>query len=183
MVSRRRVSPGDREGGLLTGAESLAEEPGFQIGLSASTFAGVEALVESAVLVPRHPTSRQGLTIDTTAKGMENMTHYFDSDDRAYTAVYKQQTPDILKAFNDFDRAVFAPEGREIPLKYRELIAVGVALTTQCAYCIDTHSNNAVKAGASKAELAEAAWVAATLHAGASFAHGRLAFKLTDHEH
>jgi AhpD family alkylhydroperoxidase len=111
------------------------------------------------------------------------MTHYFDSDDRAYTAVYKQQTPDILKAFNDFDRAVFATEGREIPLKYRELIAVGVALTTQCAYCIDTHSNNAVKAGASEAELAEAAWVAAALRAGASFAHGRLAFKLTDHEH
>lgn len=111
------------------------------------------------------------------------MTHYFDSDDRAYTAVYKQQTPDILSAFNDFDRAVFAPEGREIPLKYRELIALGVALTTQCAYCIDGHSNNAVKAGASQAELAETAWVAAALRAGASFAHGRLAFKLTDHEH
>jgi AhpD family alkylhydroperoxidase len=111
------------------------------------------------------------------------MTHYFDSGDRKYTAVYKQQTPDILDAFNEFDRAVFASEGREIPLKYRELIAVGVALTTQCAYCIDTHSNNAVKAGASEAELAEAAWVAAALRAGASFAHGRLAFKLTDHEH
>jgi AhpD family alkylhydroperoxidase len=68
-------------------------------------------------------------------------------------------------------------------LKYRELIALGVALTTQCGYCIDAHSNNAVRAGASRTELAEAAWVAAALRAGGSYAHGRLAFKLTDHEH
>jgi hypothetical protein len=43
------------------------------------------------------------------------MSHYFDPADRAYTSVYKNQTPDILMAFNDFDRAVFASEGREIP--------------------------------------------------------------------
>ena len=78
---------------------------------------------------------------------------------------------------------MFATEGREIPLKYRELIGLGVALTTQCAYCIDAHSNNAVKAGATEGELAETAWVAAALRAGASFAHGRLAFKLASHEH
>ncbi|MCW2602396.1 MAG: carboxymuconolactone decarboxylase family protein, partial [Pseudonocardiales bacterium] len=97
--------------------------------------------------------------------------------------VYKQTTPDILNAFNEFNSAVFAEEGREIPLKYRELIAVAVALTTQCVYCIDGHSNNAVKAGATQTELAETAWVASALRAGASYAHGRLAFKLTDHDH
>jgi AhpD family alkylhydroperoxidase len=57
------------------------------------------------------------------------------------------------------------------------------ALATQCAYCIDGHANNAVRAGATTGELAEAAWVAAALRAGASYAHGRLAFKLTDHDH
>ncbi len=73
---------------------------------------------------------------------------------------------------------MFAPEGREIPLKYRELIALAVAVTTQCPYCIDSHSQNAVKAGASTTELAEAAWVATAIRAGGGFAHGRLAFKL-----
>lgn len=111
------------------------------------------------------------------------MSNYLEPEDRSYTTVYKEQTPDILKAFTDFDAAVFATEGREIPLKYRELIAVAVALTTQCAYCIDAHSNNAVKAGASQAELAEAAWVASALRAGGAYAHGRLAFKLTDPAH
>jgi hypothetical protein len=31
-----------------------------------------------------------------------------NSDDRRYTAVYKPQTPDILDAFNHFDRAAAA---------------------------------------------------------------------------
>jgi AhpD family alkylhydroperoxidase len=112
------------------------------------------------------------------------MSEYYDPADRAYTRVYKKETPDILAAFNAFDSAVFQTEGREIPLKYRELIALGVALTTQCAYCIDFHSNAAVTAGASEAELAEAAWVATALRAGAAFSHGRMAFKLAgDHAH
>lgn len=116
------------------------------------------------------------------------MSEYFDrNEDRKYTRVYKEETPDILEAFANFDKAVFATEGREIPLKYRELIALGVALTTQCVYCIDAHSANAVKAGASQKELAEAAWVAAALRAGGAYAHGRLAFKLGEeargHQH
>lgn len=107
------------------------------------------------------------------------MSEYFEPADRRFTRVYKEHTPDILKAFAEFDAAVFAPEGREIPLKYRELIALAVSVTTQCSYCIDAHSSNAVKAGASEAELAEAAWVATAIRAGGGYAHGRLAFKLS----
>ncbi|WP_243074063.1 carboxymuconolactone decarboxylase family protein [Microbacterium sp. SS28] len=107
------------------------------------------------------------------------MSDFFDrGGDRAYTRVYKAETPDILKAFVDFDSAVFASEGREIPLKYRELIALAVGITTQCVYCIDAHSQKAVQAGANEAELAETAWVATAIRAGGGFAYGRLAFKL-----
>lgn len=109
------------------------------------------------------------------------MTDFFDREaDRAYTRVYKTETPDILKAWADFDGAVFANEGREIPLKYRELMALAVGITTQCAYCIDSHAQKAVQAGASQGELAEAAWVATAIRAGGGFAHGRLAFKLAE---
>ncbi|MGO3885141.1 MAG: carboxymuconolactone decarboxylase family protein [Mycetocola sp.] len=101
-------------------------------------------------------------------------------DDKNYTRVYKATTPDILKAFSAFDQTVFAAEGRAIPLKFRELIAVAVGITTQCVYCIDAHSSRAVAAGASEAELAEAAWVATAIRAGGGYAHGRLAFKFTD---
>jgi len=56
-------------------------------------------------------------------------------------------------------------------VKYKELMAVAVALTTQCPYCIEIHSSNARKAGATEAELTEAAMVAASLRAGAAVPH------------
>ena len=77
--------------------------------------------------------------------------------------------PAVMKAFWAFDKAAVA-EGA-IPVKYKELIAVAVALTTQCAYCIDIHNNNARRAGANDAEIAEAALVAASLRAGAAVTH------------
>src|SRR3954467_12108559 len=77
--------------------------------------------------------------------------------------------PELMKAFWAFDKAAVAAGA--IPVKYKELIAVAVALTTQCPYCIDIHSGNARKAGATEAELTEAAMVAAALRAGAAVTH------------
>jgi AhpD family alkylhydroperoxidase len=77
--------------------------------------------------------------------------------------------PEVMKAFWAFDKAAVA-DG-VIPVKYKELIAVAVALTTQCPYCIDIHSGNARRAGATDAEMAEAAMVAAALRAGAAVTH------------
>jgi AhpD family alkylhydroperoxidase len=77
--------------------------------------------------------------------------------------------PEVMKTFLAFDRAAVA-EGA-IPVKYKELIAVAVALTTQCPYCIDIHRDNARRAGASDAELVEAGMIAAALRAGASVTH------------
>ena len=77
--------------------------------------------------------------------------------------------PEVMKAFWAFDKAAVA-EGA-IPVKYKELMAVAVALTTQCPYCIEIHSNNARKAGATDTELAEAAMVAAALRAGGAVTH------------
>ena len=77
--------------------------------------------------------------------------------------------PEVMKAFWAFDKAAVA-EGA-IPVKYKELIAVAVACTTQCPYCIDIHAGNARKAGASAAELVEAAMVAAALRAGGAMTH------------
>ena len=63
------------------------------------------------------------------------------------------------------------------------MIAVAVALTTQCSGCIEAHTKNAVAAGATDAEIAEAAWVATAIRADGGFAHGRMAFKFASHEH
>ena len=78
--------------------------------------------------------------------------------------------PETFKAFAAFDEAVM--KNGVIPLKYKELIAVAVALTTQCPYCIEIHSKRAKKAGATEQELAETTLVAAALRAGGAVTHG-----------
>jgi AhpD family alkylhydroperoxidase len=78
--------------------------------------------------------------------------------------------PEAFKGFMAFDAAVF--NDGAVPLKYKELMAVAVALTTQCPYCIEIHSQRARKAGATEQELAETTLVAAALRAGAAMTHG-----------
>ena len=82
----------------------------------------------------------------------------------------KELAPDAMGAFIAFDAAVFK-EGA-LSVKVKELIAVAVAMTTQCPYCIDIHAKKAKAAGCSEAELAEATLVAAALRAGGAVTHG-----------
>src|ERR1700755_872047 len=77
--------------------------------------------------------------------------------------------PEVMNAFWAFDKAAVAAGA--IPVKYKELIAVAVALTTQCPYCIHIHGTTARKAGATETEWTEAAMIAAALRAGAAVTH------------
>jgi AhpD family alkylhydroperoxidase len=80
-----------------------------------------------------------------------------------------ENATDAMKAFWAFDKAAFA-EGA-LSAREKQLIAVGVALTTQCPYCIELHNKAAREAGASDAQLAEAALVAAAIRAGGAVTH------------
>jgi AhpD family alkylhydroperoxidase len=51
-------------------------------------------------------------------------------------------------------------------------MAIAVALTTQCPYCIEVHRQAALKAGATEQEFAEVIHVAAALRAGGAITHG-----------
>ena len=82
----------------------------------------------------------------------------------------RELAPEAFKAFEAFDAAAVAPGA--VPVKYKELIAVGVALTTQCPYCIEIHAKKARQAGATEQELAETILVAAALRAGGAMTHG-----------
>ncbi|MDB6084264.1 MAG: carboxymuconolactone decarboxylase family protein- antioxidant defence related [Gammaproteobacteria bacterium] len=80
------------------------------------------------------------------------------------------KAPKAWDAFVAFDRAALS-DG-VIPKKYKELMAIAVALTTQCPYCIAIHKEAAIKAGVTEEELAEATFVAAALRAGGAITHG-----------
>jgi AhpD family alkylhydroperoxidase len=81
-----------------------------------------------------------------------------------------QLAPAAWQGFEAFDKAALADGA--IPAKMKELMAVAVALTTQCPYCIEIHSKRAKAAGCTEAELAETVMVAAALKAGGAITHG-----------
>ncbi|MYN14240.1 carboxymuconolactone decarboxylase family protein [Pusillimonas sp. TS35] len=89
--------------------------------------------------------------------------------------------PEPLAAFKAFSKAVFAPGA--LDARTKQLIAVAVAHVTQCPYCIKGHTEGAVRAGASEAQIMEAIWVAAEMRAGAAYAHSTLALQTLNHIH
>ncbi len=107
------------------------------------------------------------------------MSDYHDHGDLSLLPELKELDRAGFDGFVALDKTVGRSDGA-IPLKYRELIAIGVALTTQCPYCLDVHTANAKKAGATRRELAETVHIAAALRAGAALTHGLLALKLYD---
>lgn len=86
-----------------------------------------------------------------------------------------EHAPDAMKAFWAFDKAAF--EAGAIDAKQKQLMAVAVALTTQCPYCIELHTQAARDAGASDAEMSEAAMVSAAIRAGGAVTHATHLFK------
>jgi AhpD family alkylhydroperoxidase len=78
--------------------------------------------------------------------------------------------PETMNAFKAWDKLALSDGA--IPKKYKELMAIAVALSTQCPYCIEIHRQQAVDAGATETELAETIQVAAALRAGGAITHG-----------
>lgn len=104
---------------------------------------------------------------------------YAEPSDMAFALELLTAAPVEAKAFMAFKAASERNDGA-IPTKYRELIALGAALTTQCSYCLDVHTRQALEAGATREELGETIFIAAALCAGAAVGHGLLVQKIAD---
>ena len=94
----------------------------------------------------------------------------YDMKNLAKLKNLETHAPEATKAFWAFDKAAWA-EGA-IPKKYKELMAIAVALTIQCPYCIELHVGRARESGASEPEIAETVLAAAALRAGGGLRHG-----------
>lgn len=101
------------------------------------------------------------------------------TDDFAYAKQLMQYAPRESRSFLDLKHNSERNDG-VIPPKYRELISLAVALTTQCTYCIDVHTRQALKDGASNEELSETVFIAAALRAGAAVGQGLLMMRIAE---
>ena len=107
------------------------------------------------------------------------MSHYHDEHDLKLLAEMAKLSPEEFRAWRDLNGIVGRDEGH-IPRKYRKLIALGVAFTTQCPYCIEAHAKAAKAAGVTREEISEATFIAAVLRAGGAATHGTMALKFFD---
>jgi AhpD family alkylhydroperoxidase len=92
----------------------------------------------------------------------------------------RQLKPDYFKGFMDWDEMVF--KDGALPTKTKELMAVTAAHVTACPWCIEEHVKRAIKQGATDEEIAEAAFVAMALRAGAAFAHSSIAMAVSEEQ-
>ena len=107
--------------------------------------------------------------------------HYHDAADLRLLREMRKLAPPEFEAWVALDGIVGRADGA-IPKKHRELIALAVACTTQCPYCIEVHAKAARSAGATREEVVESAFLAAALRAGGAATHGAMALKFFDQQ-
>ena len=98
------------------------------------------------------------------------METYYDPKDLAKFPDVGEEAPELAKKFFDYYGAVFA-EG-ELTEREKALIALAVAHTVQCPYCIDAYTQACLEKGSSPGEMTEAVHVAVAIRGGASLVHG-----------
>jgi len=90
----------------------------------------------------------------------------------------RELAPEAYSAFLEFDSKAF--KDGAVPVKTKELIALGIAQITQCPWCIDAHARRARKVGASDQEIGEVIFVSMAMAAGAAWSHGGLTLQCLD---
>ena len=78
-------------------------------------------------------------------------------------------TPDTIRGYRTLGEA--DAKTSKLGEKVRQLISLAVAVTTHCDGCIVIHTDLALKAGATREEIAEALGVAVAMNAGAALVY------------
>lgn len=106
------------------------------------------------------------------------MDTYYDPQDLSKFPEIGKEAPDLAKKFFDYYGAVFA-EG-ELTEREKALIALAVAHTVQCPYCIDAYTRACLEKGSNPAEMTEALHVVTAIRGGASLVHGMQMRKIAE---
>jgi 4-carboxymuconolactone decarboxylase len=101
---------------------------------------------------------------------MADHAHYYNAPDLARFPEISRGSPALAEKFFAWYGAVF--EEGALTAREKSLIALAVAHTVQCPYCIDAYSNDALSKGSNLDEMTEAIHVAAAIRGGSSLVHG-----------
>lgn len=106
---------------------------------------------------------------------------FYKKEDIRKINVLAQLVPEAMQALIEVNDKVFQ-EGA-LSTKTKEMIAIAVAHATGCAFCIDIHTKNAMREGASEEEIAEAILVGVAMKASAALSHSVVAINAMEEFH
>ncbi len=98
------------------------------------------------------------------------METYYKPEDLAKFGDIAEGSQPLADAFFSYYGKVF--EDGALSAREKALIALAVAHTVQCPYCIDAYTSESLEKGADLEQMTEAVHVAVAIRGGASLVHG-----------
>ena len=98
------------------------------------------------------------------------MNTYYDPEDLGKFSSLGKNSPGLWDKFSQWYAAVFADGA--LSEREKSLIALAVAHTVQCPYCIDAYTQACLEKGSNLEQMTEAVHVAAAIRGGSSLVHG-----------
>ena len=98
------------------------------------------------------------------------METYYCPHDLSKFADMGRNRPDLWAKYMEYYTAVFADGA--LTEREKALIALAVAHSVQCPYCIDAYTHACLERGADLDQMTEAVHVANAIRGGSSLAHG-----------
>lgn len=95
---------------------------------------------------------------------------YYDPADLKKFGKITDWSEELGNKFFEYYGKVF--EEGALSAREKSLIALAVAHTIQCPYCIDAYTKDGLQRGIEKEEMMEAVHVAGAIRGGASLVHG-----------
>ena len=98
------------------------------------------------------------------------MGSYYQADHLPRFGEIGEGSPELAQKFFDYYQSVF--EDGALSKREKALIALAVAHTVQCPYCIEAYTKGSLENGSDLEEMTEAIHVATAIRGGASLIHG-----------
>jgi len=93
------------------------------------------------------------LTVSTTQVLAQEKVSIFN-DLSEFMEKFEKKCPDVASSFYSLHDTIVNKEGK-LSIKEKEFIALGIAISQRCEYCIYFHTARAMKSGATEEEILE----------------------------
>jgi alkylhydroperoxidase/carboxymuconolactone decarboxylase family protein len=100
---------------------------------------------------------------------------YYDPKDLKKFGSITEFQKELGDKFFDYYTSVF--EEGNLTAREKSLIALAVAHTEQCPYCIDAYTQDGLQRGVTREEMMEAVHVGAAIKSGAALVHSTMMMK------